>query len=228
MRAGAPVKRLGAIVESVAAVLLAVVVVIVLVQVFGRYILRISLSWPEELARYVLVWLMFFGVAAAAATRSQIVVDTLLELVSPARPPRAGRDRRAGRSGGGRAPGVDEPAVLFGPASRSTSPATGIPSFWIYLAIPVGGVLLGLFALGGSGPAPARRACPARCPGGRRRFASRRPAPALPDRSWRASFRSWAAVFLVLIFAGVPVGLLDDPDGRGSLLRAQPRTVGRP
>ena len=74
-------KRLGDLVESIAGVLLALVVVIVLLQVFGRYILRISLSWPEELARYVLVWLMIFGVAAAAASRSQIVDDTLHELV---------------------------------------------------------------------------------------------------------------------------------------------------
>jgi TRAP-type C4-dicarboxylate transport system permease small subunit len=140
------VKRLGAVVESVAAVLLAGVVVIVLVQVFGRYILRISLSWPEELARYVLVWLMFFGVAAAAASRSLIVVDTLLEVVSP-------RVRRA-LEGAAALAGLVSVALLvwtsqplFGPASRSTSPATGIPSFWIYVAIPVGGALLGLFGL---------------------------------------------------------------------------------
>jgi TRAP-type C4-dicarboxylate transport system permease small subunit len=37
--------------------------------------------------------------------------------------------------------------LLFGPAGRSTSPATGIPSFWIYLSIPIGGALLALFAL---------------------------------------------------------------------------------
>jgi len=37
--------------------------------------------------------------------------------------------------------------LIFGPAGRSTSPATGIPSFWIYLAVPVGGALLVLFAL---------------------------------------------------------------------------------
>lgn len=147
MCAGAPVRRLGAIVESVAAVLLAVVVVIVLVQVFGRYILRISLSWPEELARYVLVWLTFFGVAAAAATQSQIVVDTILELVSP-------RARRVMEAIGALAGLVavtllvwTSQPLLFGPAGGSTSPATGIPSFWIYLAVPVGGVLLGLFAL---------------------------------------------------------------------------------
>ena len=139
-------KRLGAIVETIAAALLAIVVVIVLVQVFGRYILRISLSWPEELARYVLVWLMFFGVAAAAATRSQIVVDTLLELVSPrVRRVLEGIGTLAGLVAVGLLLWTSRP--LFGPASRSTSPATGIPSFWIYLAIPVGGALLGLFTL---------------------------------------------------------------------------------
>ena len=158
---------------------------------FGRYILRISLSWPEELARYVLVWLMFFGVAAAAATRSQIVVDTLLELVSPrVRRVLEGIGALAGLVAVG-APGVDEPAALFGPASRSTSPATGIPSFWIYLAIPVGGVLLGSVRPGRSRPAPSREAAPGRRPGPAA-DSPPRPAPALPDPSWRASSPSWA------------------------------------
>ncbi len=140
-------KRLGDLVESIAGVLLAAVVVIVLVQVFGRYILQMSLSWPEELARYVLVWLTIFGVAGAAATHSQIVVDTILELVSP-------RARRVLEAIGALAGLVavallvwTSQPLLFGPAGRSTSPATGIPSFWIYLAVPIGGLLLGLFAL---------------------------------------------------------------------------------
>ena len=42
---------------------------------------------------------------------------------------------------------VSASQALFGPASRSTSPATGLASFWIYLALPVGGALLGLFTL---------------------------------------------------------------------------------
>ena len=140
-------KRLGDLVESIAGVLLALVVVIVLLQVFGRYILRISLSWPEELARYVLVWLMIFGAAAAAASRSQIVVDTLLELV-----PASGRralealSALAGLVAVALLVWTSQP-LITGPAGRSTSPATGIPSFWIYLAVPVGGALLVLFAL---------------------------------------------------------------------------------
>ena len=140
-------KRLGDFVESIAGVLLALVVVIVLLQVFGRYILRISLSWPEELARYVLVWLMIFGVAAAAASRSQIVVDTLLELV-PASVRRAleALAALAGLVAVALLVWTSQP-LITGPAGRSTSPATGIPSFWIYLAVPVGGALLVLFAL---------------------------------------------------------------------------------
>lgn len=140
-------KRLGDLVESIAGVLLALVVVIVLLQVFGRYILRISLSWPEELARYVLVWLMIFGAAAAAASRSQIVVDTLLELV-PASVRRAleALAALAGLVAVALLVWTSQP-LIFGPAGRSTSPATGIPSFWIYLAVPVGGALLALFAL---------------------------------------------------------------------------------
>jgi TRAP-type C4-dicarboxylate transport system permease small subunit len=141
------VKRLGDLVESIAGVLLALVVVIVLLQVFGRYILQISLSWPEELARYVLVWLMIFGAAAAAASRSQIVVDTLLELV-PASVRRAleALAALAGLVAVALLVWTSQP-LIFGPAGRSTSPATGIPSFWIYLAVPVGGALLVLFAL---------------------------------------------------------------------------------
>jgi C4-dicarboxylate transporter, DctQ subunit len=141
------VKRLGDLVESIAGVLLALVVVIVLLQVFGRYILRISLSWPEELARYVLVWLMIFGVAAAAASRSQIVVDTLLELVPvSARRALEALAALAGLVAVALLVWTSQP-LIFGPAGRSTSPATGIPSFWIYLAVPVGGALLALFAL---------------------------------------------------------------------------------
>ena len=140
-------KRLGDLVESIAGVLLAVVVGIVLIQVFGRYVLQMSLSWPEELARYVLVWLTIFGAAAAAASRSQIVVDTLLELV-PTSVRRALEvlSALAGLVAVGLLVWTSQP-LITGPAGRSTSPATGIPSFWIYLAIPVGGVLLMLFAL---------------------------------------------------------------------------------
>ena len=38
---------------------------IVAIQVFCRYVLNASLFWSEELARYMLVWLSFFGATVA-------------------------------------------------------------------------------------------------------------------------------------------------------------------
>jgi len=139
-------KRVRDLVETFGAILLAAIVVIVLIQIVGRYVLRIALTWPEELARYVLVWLVFVGAATAAARHQHIVVDTLTELLPErARLPAQGFATVAGLIAVGVLVWVSQP--LFGAASRSTSPATGIPSFWIFLALPVGGVLLGMFAL---------------------------------------------------------------------------------
>ncbi len=39
--------------------------ILVAVQVFCRYVLNSSLFWSEELARYMLVWLSFFGATVA-------------------------------------------------------------------------------------------------------------------------------------------------------------------
>jgi TRAP-type C4-dicarboxylate transport system permease small subunit len=115
-----------------------------------------SVSWPEELARYLLVWLMFVGAAAAAARHQQISVDMLTSLA----PPRV----RAALSvvatlGGLLAIGILVWAgrPLFGPAGLTVSPATGIEMRWVYAAMPVGGVLLGLFILRDAGRLLRRR-----------------------------------------------------------------------
>ena len=139
-------KRVQALTEVVAAVLLAGVVLIVLTQVVTRYLLRVSISWPEEMARYVLVWLTFVGAAAAAARHEQITVDSLAQLGGPAA---RWLFRLAAAVGGSVALGVLIWASLplFGPAGRTVSPATGIELRWVYLALPVGGGLLGFFVL---------------------------------------------------------------------------------
>src|SRR3990172_5941488 len=118
--------------ETVAAVLLAAVVIIVLTQVATRYLLRVSISWPEELARYVLVWLTFVGAAAAAARHQQITVDSLEQL--------AGRRVRHALRLVAAVGAIIALAILlwagmplFGPAGRTVSPATGIELRWVYL-----------------------------------------------------------------------------------------------
>jgi TRAP-type transport system small permease protein len=139
-------KLLRSLTEIWAAFILVLIVSVVCIQVVGRYFLHLSLPWPEELARYLLVWLVFIGGAAAVGAGEQLVVDTLMELSSP-------RYRRLFRFiapiGGliGICILLYTCIPLFGPASRTVSPATGIPAGWVYLALPVGSVLAGLFLL---------------------------------------------------------------------------------
>ena len=68
--------KLRDLVELIAAAIMAALVVVVLFQVIARYVLRIPLSWSEEVARYLLVWGTLLGAAAATARSQHIVIDT--------------------------------------------------------------------------------------------------------------------------------------------------------
>ena len=133
-----------AVVEALSGLLLGAVVVIILVQVIARYVLEIAISWPEESARYALVWLTFIGAAAAAARASEISVDSLTEM--------APRSIRRGlhllAAVGGLVAFVFliwASLPLFGFPARTLSPATRISMGWVYLALPVGAALAMLF-----------------------------------------------------------------------------------
>ena len=56
-------------------------------QFFTRYVLNDSASWTEELARYLLICMVFVGISAAVRTSRHIHVDFLYRLI----PRQAGR-----------------------------------------------------------------------------------------------------------------------------------------
>jgi TRAP-type C4-dicarboxylate transport system permease small subunit len=56
-------------------------------QFFTRYALNDSAAWTEEIARYLLICVVFFGIAAAVRRTRHIHVDFLFRIL----PPRAGR-----------------------------------------------------------------------------------------------------------------------------------------
>ena len=63
----------------VAAGLLAGMTGVILMQVFCRYVLGQALPWPEELARYMMVWMTFLAAPAAYRNRLNVRLDTALD-----------------------------------------------------------------------------------------------------------------------------------------------------
>jgi TRAP-type C4-dicarboxylate transport system permease small subunit len=63
--------------------LLAAIVTITFLQVTLRYFVGAPLSWGEELARYIFVWITFAGAAVAFARDTHIRVDALVTTRGP-------------------------------------------------------------------------------------------------------------------------------------------------
>jgi len=61
--------------EIVCTLLLFIMVGSVCISVLYRYVLNAPLPWPEELARFALVWLTCFGAAAATKHKAHMAVD---------------------------------------------------------------------------------------------------------------------------------------------------------
>lgn len=59
----------------------------VFLQVFSRYLFEMSLSWPEELARYCFVWGSLLGAAIAAEQRKLHDIDLGFNLLPEALKP---------------------------------------------------------------------------------------------------------------------------------------------
>lgn len=67
------------VLESVLLVTLSCMVFLIFSQVIFRYVLKQSLSWSEELARYLFVWLTFLGASIATRRRAHIKVSILVD-----------------------------------------------------------------------------------------------------------------------------------------------------
>jgi TRAP-type C4-dicarboxylate transport system permease small subunit len=75
--------RLVTLIEWWAVLLLVAMVAIVCFGVFFRYVLNSSLSWYDEFASYLLVWLTFYGTVVADYRRRHIGFELLVDKLAP-------------------------------------------------------------------------------------------------------------------------------------------------
>jgi TRAP-type C4-dicarboxylate transport system permease small subunit len=76
-------RRLIALVEWWAVLLIVLMVFLVTLGVFFRYFLNSSLTWYDEFASYLLVWLTFYGAVVALHRRRHIGFEVVVEKFTP-------------------------------------------------------------------------------------------------------------------------------------------------
>lgn len=60
--------------------LMSAMTLLIFLQVVMRYCLGASLSWSEELARYIFIWLVYFGISYGARIQKHIKIEAALGL----------------------------------------------------------------------------------------------------------------------------------------------------
>ncbi|MFN8723452.1 MAG: TRAP transporter small permease [Rhodospirillales bacterium] len=147
------IDRMNAALAIVVGVLLMIITAAVFGQVMVRFVLtaagiNISAPWTEELARYLLIWVVFLG-AAVGCRKAQLIA---LEFVVQALPSLPGQMLRYGTlllcvAFFAMMVWVGLPFVTLG--ETETSPVMQIPKSRVYWAMPVGAALmiLNTFAL---------------------------------------------------------------------------------
>ena len=59
--------------------------VLILTQVFTRFVISYPLHWTEELARYLMIYSVFFGAALALRKNRLIAIELFYQSISPAK-----------------------------------------------------------------------------------------------------------------------------------------------
>jgi TRAP-type transport system small permease protein len=131
-------------IEWLLAALISMISATLVLEVAFRYLLTRSLLWAEEFSRFLFLWTVFIGAAAAVGKGLHFSLRSLVDAL-----PRPVR----------RAVGIASLFAVFALAlllivegwmlARFAAPQMStvldISRFWFYLAIPVGGVLMLLY-----------------------------------------------------------------------------------
>jgi len=135
------------VIFALLAAIVAAMVVIGFAQVFYRYVLMAALFWSEETLRYLHIWAIFLGAGLGVSRGMHVAIDAIFIALGP-------------KMGAVLARAVQLIGCIFAIIiivvgwnfstfnTAVVSPTMQIPMLYVYIAIPVGGVLMLLFQIG--------------------------------------------------------------------------------
>jgi TRAP-type C4-dicarboxylate transport system permease small subunit len=142
-------------VNGVAVTLFSTMVAVTAIGVFFRYVLNSALPWAEEADRYLFIWLSFVGASITMRRKAHIAVDILVRSFEPALRKWVALLAQVGVLGFlGVVFWASWPVIEV--TSHTQATATGIPISWVYLAAPVGCILIAIETLRLLGQTPKK------------------------------------------------------------------------
>lgn len=135
--------------EGALSVAVGALVLDVLWQVFTRFVMKRPSPWTEELARMLLIWVSLLGASVAYARKGHLGVDYFVGLLpAPAK-------RLVELAGHGLVIFFAASVMMYGGGQlvsrtlslRQLSPALQVEMGHVYLAVPISGFFIVLFAL---------------------------------------------------------------------------------
>ncbi len=131
---------------AVTSVIFVIMILIVFIQVIARYVFQNSLSWSEEIARFMLVWTIFLSAGYVLGQGAHIYLDAVFNHF-PRRLRKFLRQFNALLLLGFSYVVIYYGYELVQIGARQKSTAVGVPMWLVYTAIPVGGILLIAYCL---------------------------------------------------------------------------------
>ncbi|MFQ5805111.1 MAG: TRAP transporter small permease [Phycisphaerae bacterium] len=135
--------------ETLVAIVMAVLVVDVVWQVFTRYVLRSPSSWTEELATFLMIWVGLLGASVGLNRGAHLGIDYFLQKL-PARRRLLTEVLVFACTGlfSLTALGIGGATLVVRTLElEQTSPALGIRTGYVYLALPISGFFLTLYSV---------------------------------------------------------------------------------
>ena len=121
-------------------------VVITFTQVVARYVFSNSLSWSEEAGRYIFVWMTFLGAVMAVRNRQHVYLDMFVKILPNILQKICALVSYLSMM-------IFTAVLIYGGfkfvarGSQQISSAMEIPMHYVYLVLPVGGILIFAYLL---------------------------------------------------------------------------------